>query len=509
LLTNSLATEFAGEFEAFDNKSGFSASFVLTAEDSHELRLITGVDLPLMGRLQVTGEASRATDTHESITGSVNLESEKLGQFAAKGVLGEQWKIGTKLELKFKMDRLSKATARLRDVPLQAQAIARTDGETLQLTELKVKSGRNEISGEISYPLNETGNHRQKIAGRLASEYFNMNDLLSKKEKRYLFGDEDIPLKWVDSYDVDLEFSTDHLMRRNYEVTDFNLKVHSLNGLVKFQLQGISAGGDLEVQLNLDTQVDPPPANYAYDWKHLDLDLLPPGLKGDLDVSGVLSTQGYLAGVGRSLHKIAESGNGYLFTELEQNVKFPRGREELLATTPLNIVEQILRGVSPWAKRKKYYDINCGVIGIQITDGVGHSAAPPNHTITLKAKEFELSAFGDLELSEEDLGLSVRSKPRREGISLDSLLDQSGLSVLYPPYYRIEGNLRRPIVAPDPEGRNLLKRLKLEDSGLKLGAAWATGGASVVILSLLDRLDDEGGCQGARMRSQSFMVKAE
>jgi len=127
----------------------------------------------------------------------------------------------------------------------------------------------------------------------------------------------------------------------------------------------------------------------------------------------------------------------------------------------------------------------------------------------LKAKEFELSAFGDLEFSEEDLGLSVRSKPRREGISLDSLLDQSGLSVLYPPYYRIEGNLRRPIVAPDPEGRNLLKRLKLEDSGLKLGAAWATGGTSVVILSLLDRLDDEGGCQGARMRSQSFMVKAE
>jgi hypothetical protein len=146
------------------------------------------------------------------------------------------------------------------DEPLQAQAIVRTDGETLQVTELKVKSGRNDISGEISYPLNGTDNHRQKIDGRLASEYFNLNDLFPKKEKKYLFGNEDIPLKWMDSYDVDLEFSTDHLVRRNYEVTDFNLKVHSLNGLVKFQLQGISAGGDLEVQLNLDTQVDPPPA---------------------------------------------------------------------------------------------------------------------------------------------------------------------------------------------------------------------------------------------------------
>jgi hypothetical protein len=514
LLTKSLAAQFAGEFETFDDKTGFSASFVLTAEGPHELRQITGVGLPPMGRLQVTGEFSRATDTHESIKGSVNLQSEKLGQLTAEGVWGEQWKIGSQLELKFEVDRLSKVSALLPvslqgDMPLQAQATVRTDGETLLVTELKVKLGRNNISGEISYSLNVADSHRQKIDGRLASEYFNLNDLFPKKEKKYLFGNEEIPLVWADRYDVDLEFATDHLLRRNYEVTDFTLKVNSLNGLVNFQLQGISAGGDLEVQLDLDTRVDPPPANYFYDWKHLDLDLLPPQLKGGLDVSGVLSTQGYLAGVGRSLHEIAGSGNGYLFTELEKNIKFPRGREEFLATTPLNIVEQILRGVSPWAERKKYYDIKCGVIGMQITDGVGHSAAPPDHTIALKAKEFELSAFGDLELSEEDLELSVRSKPRRERMSLDSLLDQSGLSLLYPPYYRISGNLRRPTVVPDPEGRNLLERLKFEDSGLKLGAAWATGGASIVVLSLLNQLDDEGGgCEGAKERSRLFMVKA-
>ena len=339
LLTNSLATEFAGEFEAFDNKSGFNASFVLTAEDSHELRLVTGVDLPPMGRLQVTGEVSRATDSHESITGSVNLESEKLGQFSAKGVLGEQWKIGTKLELKHKVDRLSRVAAVLAiplqgDVPLQAQAIVSTDGEKLQVTDLRVTAGRNDISGEISYPLNGTDNHRQKIDGRLASEYFNLNDLFPKKEKKYLFGNEDMPLAWADSYDVDLEYSSGHLIRRNYEITDATALLTSLDGQVNIGVQGISAGGDLDVQLDLDTQVDPHPANYSYDWKHLDLDLLPSGLKGDLDVSGVLSTQGYLAGVGRSLHKIAESGNGYLFTELE-SIKFPRGREEILSTTPL------------------------------------------------------------------------------------------------------------------------------------------------------------------------------
>ena len=511
LLTNSLATEFAGEFEAFDNKSGFSASFVLTAEDSHELRLITGVDLPPMGRLQVTGEVSRATDTHESITGSVNLESEKLGQFAAKGVLGEQWKIGTKLELKHKVDRLSRVAAVLAiplqgDVPLQAQAIVSTDGEKLQVTELRVTAGRNDISGEISYPLNGTDNHRQKIDGRLASEYFNLNDLFPKKEKKYLFGNEDMPLAWADSYDVDLEYSAGHLIRRNYEITDATALLASLDGQVNIRLQGISAGGDLEVRLDLDTQVDPHPANYAYDWKHLDLDLLPVALKGKWDISGSLSTRGYISGSGISLHEIAQSGNGYLFTELE-GIKFPRGREELLTTTPFSITEQILRGVSPWAERKKYYDIKCGVIGMLITDGVGHSPAPPNHTIALKAEEFELLAFGKVELSTESPRLHVHSKPRREGISPASLLEESGLSLLYPPYFVIEGSLRRPVVVPDPGGKNLMEILKLEDNdilkSLKMGAAWATGGTSAVVLSLLNQLGDEdGGCQGARQRSE-------
>jgi len=505
-LTNSLSAELTGEFEAFDDKAGFSTSFMLAAEGPHELRQITGMDLPRTGWIKMAGEISRAADTHESITGSVNLESEKFGQFAAEGVVGEQWEVGSQLELKFKVDRLSKVAAALPvalqgDEPLQAQAIVSTDGEKLQVTELRVKAGRNDISGEISYSLNETDNHRRKVDGRLVSKYFNLNDLFPTKEKKYLFGNEVIPLTWADRYDLDMEFSASHLVRRSYDITDVTAKLISLDGLVNARLWGKSSGGDLEVQLDLDTEVDPHPANYAYDWKHLNLDRLPAVLKGGREMSGALSTRGYISGFGKSLHEIAQSGSGYLFTDLE-SVKFPRGREEILTTTPLNITEQILRGVSPWAKRKKYYDVKCGVIGMQIANGVGHSPPPPNHTIILKAGEFELSAFGNLDLSEEMLQLSVRSKPRREGISATLFLEKSGLSLLYPPYYQIGGTLRRPVVEQDPEGSSIFE-------SLKLGAAWATAGTSVVVLSLLDQLSDKGGgCPGARERAQLFMLKA-
>jgi len=60
---------------------------------------------------------------------------------------------------------------------------------------------------------------------------------------------------------------------------------------------------------------------------------------------------------------------------------------------------------------------------------------------------------------------------------------------------------------PDPGGKNLMEILKLEGNdilkSLKMGAAWATGGTSAVVLSLLNQLGDEdGGCQGARQRSE-------
>jgi hypothetical protein len=173
---------------------------------------------------------------------------------------------------------------------------------------------------------------------------------------------------------------------------------------------------------------------------------------------------------------------------------------ELLTTSPINIAEQILREVSPWAQRKKFFEIECGVIGIRIENGIGRSLAPPDHTIAIKAKEFRLAGFGDVQLADESMNLSVRSKARRLGLSAATLIEQSGLSPIYSPFYRIAGTLLRPKVEPDPQGTDLL------ETGVKLGAAWATGGTSVFLLSLIDRLVIEPvGCEGAKERARALV----
>ena len=98
------------------------------------------------------------------------------------------------------------------------------------------------------------------------------------------------------------------------------------------------------------------------------------------------------------------------------------------------------------------------------------------------------------------MGLSVRSKARRVGLSAATLIEQSGLSTIYSPFYRIAGTLLRPKVEPDPQGTDLL------ETGVKLGAAWATGGTSVFLLSLFDRLVIEPvGCEGARERARTLV----
>ena len=305
-------------------------------------------------------------------------------------------------------------------------------------------------------------------------------------------------MRWARTHDVNVGFEVGRFLRRNYDLRSLTGKVSSKNGEVNGYSNSSAFGGDLAVHLMLDTRSTPYRAIYQYDWEGLNFALLPAARKVDREITGRVNLKGGITGTGNSLHQIMERGDGYLLVDLE-NAQLLRGDMELLTTSPINIAEQILREVSPWAQRKKFFEIECGVIGMRIENGIGRSLAPPNHTIAIKAKEFRLAGFGDVQLSDESIDMSVRSKARRLGLSAVELIEQSGLSPIYSPFYRIAGTLLRPKVEPDPQGTDLLQRLKLT-------TAWATGGTSVFLLSLIDRLVIEPvGCEGARERAVALV----
>jgi hypothetical protein len=506
LLANGVNLNISGDMTGFDKNAGFNLRYLINASAFSKNDKIFWDGLNRIGSFRLDGSLIRVKGVREPTTVSLRLNSNKLGVLIAEGSIFSMNSMGSRLDLSIATDSISKfmsvASVRMANVkPFQGDASVRLTNGSVLLDDFHFRVGNNDLFGAIEYRRGVITGTRPSIKADVESAYLNLNELFPPPTKTFLFSEEPLPAGWAMSHDVSVQFKVGRFLRRNYDLRGLVGRVTSLSGVVDAHSRSSAFGGDLELTLNLDTRPTPFKAVYQYNWNDLDLALLPVARKAAPEITGRVDLKGGITGEGRSLHQIVERGDGYLFVDVEQ-ARFLRGGMELFTTSPINIVEQILREVSPWGQREKFFDIECGVIGIRIKNGVGVALPPPEHTIAIKAKEFRLAGFGDLQLSDESLSLSVRSKARGLGFSSATLIEQSGLSAIYPPFYRIAGSLLSPKVESDPEGSDLVETL------LKLGSAYVTGGTSVALLGLIDRLAIEPvGCEGARDRALKLVPK--
>ena len=504
LNTKELDVKATGEVTGFDAQAGFQLAYSIVSPGAPKQAEWFGLALSRAGSFEVEGSATRTAGDGQVVTGSARVVADRVGSMVAKGVFGALPDGNSKIRVAIESESMAEVAALgsfvLADVgPFRGEAIIHLMPEQILLEEIHLRAGDNDLHGSIAYRSAAGYGGRAKIDGQLRSSYLNVNELLPPPKRKFLFGAEPLPVRWARTHDVEVGFKVGRFLRRNYDLRSLAGKVSSQSGKVDGHLNSLAFGGDLTLHLMLDTRSTPYRAKYQFDWTGLNLALLPAAQKFDREITGRMNLMGGVTGTGDSLHQIMEQGDGYLFVDFE-SARFLRGGMELLTTSPINIAVQILREVSPWVQRKKFFEIECGVIGMRIEKGIGRSLAPPNHTIAIKAKEFRLAGFGDVQFADESIGLSVRSKARRVGLSAATLIEQSGLSTIYSPFYRIAGTLLRPKVEPDPQGTDLL------ETGVKLGAAWATGGTSVFLLSLFDRLVIEPvGCEGARERARTLV----
>jgi hypothetical protein len=504
LNTKELDIKATGEVTGFDGQAGFQLAYSIVSPGAPKQAEWFGLALSRVGGFEVGGSATRIAGGGQAITGSARVVADRLGSVVARGVFGALPDGNSKIRVAIESESMAEVAALgsfvLADVgPFRGEAIIHLMPEQILLEEIHLRAGDNDLHGSITYRLAARHGGRAKVDGHLRSSYLNVNELLPPPKRKFLFGAEPLPVRWARTHDVEVGFKVGRFLRRNYDLRSLAGKVSSQSGIVDGQSSSFAFGGDLTLHLMLDTRSAPYRAKYQYDWKGLNLALLPAAQKFGREITGRMNLMGGVTGAGDSLHQIMEQGDGYLVVDFE-SARFLRGGMELLTTSPINIVVQILREVSPWVQRKKFFEIECGVIGMRIEKGIGRSLIPPDHTIAIKAKEFRLAGFGDVQFADESVGLSVRSKARRLGLSAATLIEQSGLSTIYSPFYRIAGTLLRPQVEPDPQGTDLL------ETGVRLGAAWATGGTSVFLLGLIDRLVIEPvGCEGARERALALV----
>ncbi len=196
--------------------------------------------------------------------------------------------------------------------------------------------------------------------------------------------------------------------------------------------------------------------------------------KGDLITQGPLDVNLSVRGSGNTPQAIAQSLNGSFVAGMGES----RIRSGALNIVGADILMQVLGAVNPVGNKDPYTVARCGVVNLQINNGVGTT----KDGIALVTDKMQLTSSGTINFGTERVDLNFRPKATGGlGVGLGALAQA----------VRVQGPLAAPSIGIDKAGA--LKTLGT------LGAAFASGGLSAIAQGAKDRVDDGGDpCQTAR-----------
>ncbi len=165
---------------------------------------------------------------------------------------------------------------------------------------------------------------------------------------------------------------------------------------------------------------------------------------------------------GQSMAELAAASNGSAVVSVHEVDIASRGAS--LASTDLMLNAFSL--LNPLARSNDHELVECAVFNFPITDGRAAAATG----IGIRTRRLSILGGGTIDLASERLDIGVNPKPREGlGLNLAGFAD----------FIRIGGTLREPVPTTDGAG--------MASAGVKVGAAFATGGLSLLAEGLLDR----------------------
>ena len=201
--------------------------------------------------------------------------------------------------------------------------------------------------------------------------------------------------------------------------------------------------------------------------------------KGEFITQGPLDLDVNIRGAGNSVRAIMAVANGSIVLGMG---------EAKIKTDSLNfmggdLISQVLGVVNPLSKKEPYTIAHCAVVNLQVVNGVANS----NNGIALSTDKMTVTSSGTINFGTERVDLNVN--PKASG-GLGVGLGQLASAV------RVNGPISSPNIGIDKQGA--VKTLGM------LGAAFATGGASILAQGAKDRMAPSGDvCQTARTWTQN------
>lgn len=332
----------------------------------------------------------------------------------------------------------------------------------LDLKRIKSSIGKSDFSGEMSFPL------RQQNKGfrvKLKSNLLDLTPFLSTGQQRdtdYLsLLERELPPLALQDLDGVIHLEIGHLQsKEDIEFEDIKLRAKLAHGRLKLTM---TAEGE---RLNADVDLKPEGTQWRLMLNHkgkLDLNrLIKQNKAGVVKSEAPLALDVKLNGAGRSLAQVLGSANGSFLMEMGAG----RLNENISGYLPLgNVLYSVLNIIPSDNRSASYSNLECVVFQLDISNGIATST----RGLALRTEKINVLGGGSIKLPGGEIELQFKTAQRKGfGLSVLGIADK---------VFGVTGTLRHP-------------RVKVNVGGLLLhgGAAWATGGISLLYDSLFRRL---------------------
>jgi|GEM_PF-2034540 len=289
-----------------------------------------------------------------------------------------------------------------------------------------------------------------------------------------IFPDDPLPWDLLDAADADVKLTIAALTLPNgLQLTDVAVPVKLSGG--QLNAEGLGAnllGGRVAADIGLakpDRRVELKLTAQGFTAENLSKEFKVTDLITDGPVDVALDVRGN----GNSVRAVMAGLNGSVIGGMGQS----RIRNDALNIIGADVIMQILSAINPLGNKDPYTVAKCAVVNFQITNGIANT----DKGLALVTDKMEVVSTGKIDLAQEQLDLAMRPKAT-SGISVGmGNLTQS---------FKLAGPLSNPGMKID--GKGAVKALGT------IGAAFATGGASLLAQGAVDKASGGDPCAAAR-----------
>jgi uncharacterized protein involved in outer membrane biogenesis len=284
-------------------------------------------------------------------------------------------------------------------------------------------------------------------------------------KSKYVFTEDPLPWEALQNNNLDILWNIGTLKSATAELSELVLQSTLQEGDLKAGLDFEALrGGGSSSRIELSTAGESADLKASVMARDLRLNIL----GGDIPVDDMSQTSITieLDSTGGSPRQLAASSNGsVLITQGPGKVD-----NALMGTVTTDVFAQLASALNPFAKKDPFSIYECGIIAIDIKDGV--SELDP---IVLQQEKVMIVAAGQVDLNTENIALEFNTKPRSGiGVSADMFVT---------PFISLKGTLASPTIGMNETGT-------LMAAGTA-GAAVATGGLSLLVQGMLNRAQGE------------------